>query len=90
MPVLFRVLRSPGQNAGEHERPDTLEYFIIVSIINHFSGLCLLYDAKKVTNIYNDIIAMVAAEKSLKVLPVQTRSLQQIERTVRRIQEMNH
>ena len=75
----------------EHERPNTLEYFIIVSIINYFSGLCLLYDAKKVTNIYNDIIAMVVAEKSLEVLPVQTRSLQRIERTVRRIQkEINH
>ena len=31
----------------EHEKLNTLEYFIIISIGNYFSGLCLVYDAKK-------------------------------------------
>ena len=78
-------------SSEEHERPNSLEYFIIVSIVNYFSGLCLLYDFKKVANIYNAIIGVVAAEKSLEVLPVQTRSCQRIESVIRRIQkEINH
>ncbi len=71
----------------EHERPNVLEYFIIVSIVNYFSFLCLLYDAKRVTNLYNDIVAIIAANKSLEVLPVRTRSLQRIEKVIRRIKK---
>ena len=41
-------------SSEEHKRPNSLEYLIIVSIVDYFSGLCLLCDSKKVANIYHD------------------------------------
>ena len=99
-PTNSRQTRKRGQNpiktsphkkmkisATKHETPNALEYFIIVSIVNYFSVLCLFHDTKEVANLYNDIVAIVAAETSLEMLPVQARSRQRIERVVRRIKK---